>query len=146
MLGRPASPMQVAGEFKGIGQSWVTVLTTPQDLCAALVSPSVRKPSGWGVENSITVKGTRAPSGSVDIGCFNFLGLWLIVGRRLDPRAASLQLQLREGDAVDAAVQNDAFLVVRELDPAPFEVTVQGGEGQALERFSFPPRGSRRLH
>ncbi|MCL4488528.1 MAG: hypothetical protein M1570_10420 [Chloroflexi bacterium] len=94
------------------------------------------------MENSITVKGTRAPSGSVDIGSFNFLGLWLIVGRRLDPRAVSLQLQLGEGDTLDAPVQNDAFLVVRELDPAPFGVTVQGAEGQALERFSFPPRRS----
>lgn len=135
-------PVRVLGDFKGLGQSHIVALATPDLAILALVSPSSRVAEGWILEHSIAPKVPKSPSGTVSIGCFNFIGLWFILGTIKNAQVTVLRFRLRDGTEVDANPQEGGFLVIRELDPVPFEITVLKQDGHVLERLRFPPQSS----
>jgi hypothetical protein len=129
---------QVLGELPGLGQSHIVVLAWSNSMSVVLVVPATRKKEGWAPQSATTTGRDKSSAGAISFGYFAFEGLWLIPGAA-KPQVDRLHFHLGDGSQVNGAVRDGRFLVVREVDPMPFEATALTKDGQVLDRFRLPP-------
>lgn len=130
---------QVLGELPGLGQSHIVVLAWSNSMSVFLVVPSTRKKEGWAPQSATTTGRKKSSAGTITFGYFAFEGLWL------NPGTAKLQVDtlhfhLGYGSQIDTEIRDGRFLVVREVDPLPFEAPALTKDGQVLDRFQLPPK------
>jgi hypothetical protein len=138
------STPQVLGELPGLGQSHIVVLAWSGSMSVVLVVPSARKKEGWAPQSATTTGRHKSSAGTITFGYFAFEGLWLIPGTA-KPQVDRLHFHLGDGSQVDVGVRDGRFLVVREVDPLPFEATVLRADGQVLDHFHLPPERAKVL-
>lgn len=147
-------PVQVLGEAKGLGQSRIVALAHPGTefldrirkttrLTVALVVPVALRDGGeWALESSRTVQGYKSPSNMLVVGCINRFGIWLTLGTITDRQVYALRLHLRNEQEIEPDIEDQGFLLITEMDPRPFQVTLLSRDNQVLEQFPFPPYAS----
>ncbi len=91
------------------------------------------------MQSATTTGRHKSSARKVIWGYFAFEGLWLVPGIA-KPEVGRLHVKLGDGSELDEEVREGRFLIVREVDPIPFEATVLSPDGKAIDDFGLPPK------